>query len=73
MLRAVNPVPTPKLILPGASWLSVANTASLDGAMRLLGTITPVPSLIFEVCSARVPLKRQCRAKEVVNRKTMRG
>jgi len=52
VLRAVNPVPTPKMILPGASLLSVANAAAQDGAMRLLGTITPVPSLIFEVCSA---------------------
>ena len=25
VLRAVNPVPTPNTILPGASWLSVAN------------------------------------------------
>jgi hypothetical protein len=27
VLRAVNPVPTAKMILPGASWLSVADAA----------------------------------------------
>jgi hypothetical protein len=33
-----------------ASWLSVADAAADEGAMRLLGAVTPVPSLIFEVC-----------------------
>ena len=52
VLRAVNPVPTPKSTRPGASLSSVAKPLAAAGAMRLVGTRTPVPSRIRLVRTA---------------------
>ena len=47
--RAVLPVPTPSSTRPGANWLMVAIEWATVGAMRVVGTATPVPSRIFDV------------------------
>jgi hypothetical protein len=52
VLRAVNPVPTPSSMRPGARRESVATAAAVAGAMRLVGTSTPVPRWMREVRSA---------------------
>ena len=54
--RAVKPVPTPKSMRPGASWLSVASALAVTGAMRLDGTSTPVPSRMRLVWTAAAPM-----------------
>ena len=54
--RAVKPVPTPKWILPGASWLSVPNAEATTGAIRLLGIDTPVASWMRDVSWAAIAI-----------------
>ena len=54
--RAVKPVPTPKSMRPGASWLSVASALAVTGAMRLDGTSTPVPRRMRRVLTAAAPM-----------------
>ena len=50
--RAVNPVPTPSSIRPGASRLSDATAFAVTGAMRFEGTSTPLPRWIRDVLAA---------------------
>ena len=52
VLRAVKPVPMPRITRPGAIALIVAAALAVTGAIRLLGTATSVPSCSCEVCSA---------------------
>ena len=52
MLRPVYPVPSARMVRPGASLLIVAMAEAVTGAMRLEGIETSVPSLIVEVRSA---------------------
>ena len=47
--RAVKPVPTPKSMRPGASWLSVAMALAVTGAMRFDGTSTPVLGQFYSI------------------------
>ena len=54
--RAVKPVEIPKSMRPGASAFSDANALAATGAMRLEGISTPVPSRIFDVCTAVAPM-----------------
>ena len=54
--RAVKPVPMPKSMRPGASWLSVASALAVTGAMRLDGTSTPVPRRMRRVLTAAAPM-----------------
>ena len=62
---AVKPVPTPKSIRPGASWLRLAKAPAATGAMRLLGTRTPVPSRIRLVCIAAAAMATKTSAQSI--------
>ena len=50
--RAVNPVPMPSAIRPGASLFSEASPLAATGAMRLVGTRTPGPIVMRRVLAA---------------------
>ena len=65
VLRAVNPVPTPKSTRPGASLPSVARPLAAAGAMRLVGTSTPVPSRMRLVLVAARAIETKTSAQSI--------
>ena len=65
VLRAVNPVPTPKSTRPGASFPSVARPLAAAGAMRLVGTSTPVPSRMRLVLVAARAIETKTSAQSI--------
>jgi len=51
--REVFPVPMPMITRPGASAFNVPKLQAVTGAMRELGLVTLVPSLIARVLNAQ--------------------
>ncbi len=65
VLRAVNPVPTPNAIRPGASLSRVAKPLAAAGAMRLVGTSTPVASWMRLVRTAASAMETKTSAQSI--------